>query len=192
MMALTRWNIAENREWFARLLDDGVGVTAELYLTAADAGAQTNLQASGATGIYGTDMPVFLAAEAGAAVTVSLFQPEMLWHLAVSGEEGDDTRILRVGAFVELPEISHSIYRDARLIEARATAEINAHTHANIARAVSLGVHLPDTEPGDIARLNSTRRGIDAMGQVTGHRITGEPNSLTSALDISFYMELTR
>lgn len=190
MLDIVKWNVAENREWFVRLADNGTGIDVDFYHTLADAQAETNRQAFGVAAVFGSAVEMLLAYDSGGPV--AMLQSEYGWNMAVSGADGDDTRIMRIGPFVELPEISHSIYRDARLIEARATAEINAHTHANIARAVSMGIHLPDTEPGDIARLNSTRRGIDAMGQVTGHRISGEPNSLTSALDISFFMELTR
>jgi len=191
MFDIAKWNLAENREWFVRLSDNGGGeIAAALYHTLADAQAETNRQAYGYTATYGSAIEIQLSSDS--AGTVAMLQAEIGWHLAVSGAEDDDTRILRVGPFVELPEISHSIYRDARLIEARATAEINAHTHGNKARAVSLGIHLPATEPGDIARLNSTRRSVDAMGQISGHRIVGEPNRLTSELDISFYLELTR
>jgi len=189
---IDRWNLADNRQWWVRLADSGAGILAELYLSEADAQAQTGLQAIGATLDYGSAQEIFLEADADATGSITMLQAEYDWHLKVSGASADDTRILRVGPFVELPEISHSIYRDARLIEARATAEINAHTHGNKARAVSLGIHLPETEPGDIVRLNSTRRSVDAMGQISGHRIVGEPNRLTSELDISFYLELTR
>lgn len=192
MLDIAAWNLSDNRQWWLRLEDSGSGIEVELYLTQADAIAETNRQASGESLTYGSGLEVVLTADDGAAGSVAMLQAEYDWHLKVSGASEDETRILRVGPFVELPEISHSIYRDARLIEARATAEINAHTHANVSRAVSLGIHLPTTEPGDIARLNSTRRDIDAMGQVTGHRIVGEPNRLTSELDISFHMELTR
>ncbi len=137
-------------------------------------------------------MEVVLAADAIATGSVAMLQPEYGWHLKASGENGDAVRILRVGPFVELPEISHSIYRDARLIETRATAEIDAHTHVDIARTVTLGIHLPELEPGDIAGLNSARRNKNELGQVTGHRISGELNSLTNELDISFYKDLTR
>jgi len=187
---LAKWNVADNREWFVRLSDAGSGIAVDLYHTLADAQAETNRQAFGASSTFGSAVEIELGPDA--ADSVAKLQPEYFWHLVVSGQDGDPDRILRVGAFVELPEIAHSIYRDSRLIEARATAEIDAHTHADIARTVTLGTHLPELEPGEIARLNSARRGIDALGQVTGHRIAGGLNRLTSELDISFYMELKR
>ena len=190
MFDLAKWNVAENREWFVRLSDAGSGIEADLYRTLADAQAETNRQALGTADLFGTAVEIELIPDA--AASMEKLQPEYGWHLVASGQDGDPDRILRVGVFVELPEISHSIYRDSRLIEARATAEIDAHTHGNKARTVTLGVHLPDTEPGDIARLNSARRSIDALGQISGHRIVGELNSLTSEVDLNFYTELTR
>jgi len=191
MFDIVKWNLAENREWFVRLSDNGNGeIAAGLYHTLADAQAQTNRQAYGYTAAYGSAVEMLLASDIGGPV--AMLQGEYSWHLAVNGQAGDAARIIRVGPFVELPEVSHSIYRDARLIERKAAAEIDAHTHGNRARTVALGIHLPELEPGQIARLNSARRGIDALGQVAGHRITGEPNSLTSELDLSFYLELTR
>ncbi len=189
MVELLRWNVAENREWFVKVADVSSGIGVSLYHTLADLQAGANRQAYGAA-YYGSGVPVIL--RNGAGIAIEMLQSQYGHHVTVSGQSGDATLSLRVGRFVELPEISHSIYRDSRLIEARATAEIDAHTHADIARNIALGIHLPELEAGDIARLNSTRRGIDALGQVSGHRIVGEQNSLTSELDISFYMELKR
>ena len=190
MLDITKWNLTENREYFLCLADNSPGIAVDLYHTQTDAQAATNRQASGASDDYGTAVEIVLILETGG--NPEMLQPQYGWHLVAAGQAGDASRILRVGLFVELPEISHAIYRDARLIERRATAEIDAHTHADIARTVALGIHLPEVEPGDIVRLNSARRNKDVLGQVNGHRIAGELNSLTSELDVSFYKELTR
>lgn len=189
---LAKWNLADNRQWWVRLADGGTGIAAALFLTEADAIVQANRQAAGTSAAYGSAVAIVLTIEAGATASIAMLQTEYAWHIKASGQAADPVRVLRVGPFIELPEISHSIYRDARLIERKATAEIDAHTHANIARTVALGTHLPTLEPGDTAQISSTRRGYDETGQITGHRIAGDLNSLTSGLDVSFYMELTR
>lgn len=192
MFDLSSWNIAENRQWFVVLSDGGTGVAVGLYLTQAAAEGETDRQASGISSGYGSALPVVLAADAGATVPPTMLQAEHGWHLRAAGTSGDSSRILRVGPFVDLPEISHAVYRDAGLIARRAAAEIDAHTHARIVRSVSLGTHLPDLEVGAIARIQSARRSLDVMGQVEGHRIVGTPDSLVSELDVVSYLELVR
>lgn len=190
-LSIVNWNIAENRLWFVRLSDTGTNISVGLYLTAEDAQGQTNLQASGVSSGYGGALEVTLTAEPWAAL-VSCFQEGYAWHVMVSGANGDGTKIFKVKEFVELDEIAHPIYRDSELIGARALAEINAHTHARIIKTLALGIHLPALEPGDIVRIQSARRSIDAYGQVFEHRITGTKDSLTSEIEAISFLELKR
>jgi hypothetical protein len=197
MLEIINWNIAQNRDWFVRLTDNGTGITVELYLSAADASAQTNRQASGSTSGYGSSLDITLTNDEGAAHPVSEFQAEYTWHLQVSGQAGDSIKIFKVREFVELPEISAAIYRSQDLIARRATAEINAHTHASIIRVAELGVHLPDADIGQIAQITSTRRGIDALGQIDhmiieGHVTDEGEASLTNTIEVIEYQELAR
>jgi len=197
MLEIYNWNISPNRDWVVRLFDNGTGITAELYLSAADASAQTNRQASGSTVGYGSSLDITLANDEGAAYPVSEFQPEYTWHLQVSGQAGDAPKIYNVREFVELPEISAAIYRSQDLIARRATAEINAHTHASIVRTAELGVHLPDADIGQIAQIISAGRGIDALGQIDhmvieGYVSDGGEASLTTTIEAVEYQELTR
>ncbi|MFA5706157.1 MAG: hypothetical protein WDA41_07365 [Candidatus Neomarinimicrobiota bacterium] len=192
--SITAWNINPNRVWFVRLSDAGSNIGVELYLTQADAEAQTNRQASGSTTGFGSDIEVILTPDLGATVP-AVFYLDYTWHLKVSGSDGDETKIFKVKEFVDLDEISHPIYRNTDLITTRATAEIDAHTHAVIRKEVTLGSHIPDIEPGDIVTINSTRRGKDELLQVTEHRIAAEiseETSLTSTLSIAGYLALKR
>jgi hypothetical protein len=197
MLEIINWNISPNRDWFVRLTDNGTGITAELYLSAADASAQTNRQASGATSGYGSSLNITLANDAGATYPVSEFQAEYTWHLQVSGQAGDTAKTYKVREFVELPEISAAVYRSQDLITRRATAEINAHTHASIIRVAELGAHLPDVDIGQIAQITSASRGIDALGQIDhiiieGHVTDDGEASLTNTVEVIEYQELTR
>jgi len=191
-LSVLNWNIDENRVWYVRLEDTGSAVSAELYLTLADAEAQENLQASAESTGYGTALEVTLVNEEAASVPVSLFQGEYAWNIIVAGQNGDATKIFKIKEFVEMEEISHSIYRNSALISARATAEINAHTHAAIVREIGLGTHLPEIEPGQILGVNSARRGINDLSQVAEHMIVGTQNSIVSNLEIRKYMALKR
>lgn len=196
-LSIINWNINENRIWFIRLSDTGNAISVELYLTKADAQAQANLQASGESSGYGSELEVSLANESDAATPVSFFQDEYSWHLIVSGQNGDPTKIFKIKEFVELDEISHAIYRNSTLITSRATAEIDAHTHAAIIREISLGVHLPELEVGQIGGIDSDRRGIDDLSQVTEMQIIGTINksgeqSLTNEIETSKYIALKR
>ena len=197
MLEIDNWNISPNRDWFVRLFDDGAGFTAELYLSAIAASAQTNLQASGSTGAYGQQLSVVLDNDAGATYSVSAFQAEYDWHLQVSGTAGDVTKIYKVREFVELQEISAAIYRSQDLITRKAAAEINAHTHASIIRSAELGVHLPEADIGQIAQITSASRGIDVLGQIDhmtieGHMSEDGEASLTNTVEAIEYRELTR
>ncbi len=197
MLEINGWNINPNRRWFVRLVAGASDILAELYLTQADAEAQANRQASGRTTGFGSGMPVALENDPGATHPVSFFQGAYSWHLKVSGQSGDPATIYRVAEFVELEEISHPIYRNSRLISTRATAEIDAHTHATVRTELDLGSHLPALEPGDVLRLNSSRRGKDENRQVFEHRISGEIGGdgeakLTSTVIVASYIELRR
>lgn len=186
------WNIDENRVWFVRLSDTGSAVLVELYLTQANAQAQANLQASGESTGYGSSLEVTLVNEVGATVPVSLFRDEYAWHVVVSGQNADPTKIFKIKEFIEMDEISHSIYRNSSLITARATAEINAHTYAAIIRQISLGTHFPEIEPGQILGVDSDRRGIDDLSQIMEITIIGTPNSLTNSVETRKYTGLKR
>jgi len=186
------WNVAENIVWYVRLADSGSGISVELYLTQADAESQTNLQASGESDGYGTNLEVELTNEAGATTPVTLFVDDYDWHLLASGENADPAKIFKLREFVEMEEISHAIYRNSALITARATAEINGHTHAAIVRNIVMGTHLPEVEVGRIMGLDSVRRGVDDLSQIHEHRIIGAPDSLISEIETRKYLELKR
>jgi len=190
--SIINWNIAENIVWYVRLTDSGAAVSVELYLNQADAEDQVNLQASGESSGYGSNLEITLTNEEGATTPVSLFQDAYDWHLVVAGQNGDDTKIFKVREFVDMDEVAHPAYRNSALLEARATAEINAHTHARINRTVTLGVHFPDLDAGDILGIDSDRRSIDDLQQVLEHRIVGTPQSLVSEVDAVKFLELKR
>jgi hypothetical protein len=192
MVSVVNWNIDENIVWYVRLADSGSAVSVEMYLTEEDAGAQTNLQASGESSGYGSSLEVTLTNEEEAETPVTFFREEYSWHLIVAGQSGDGTKIFKVKEFVEMDEISHSIYRSSELITARATAEINAHTHAAIVRNLSLGIHLPEIEVGNIAGLDSARLAVNDLSQIHEHQIVGTPVSLISEIETKKYLELKR
>lgn len=192
VVKIDSWNVTENIVWYVRLADSGSGVSVELYLTQADAEARTNLQASGESDGYGTNLEVELTNEAGATTPVTLFVDDYDWHLLASGENADPAKIFKLREFVEMEEISHAIYRNSALITARATAEINGHTHAAIVRNIVMGTHLPEVEVGRIMGLDSVRRGVDDLSQIHEHRIIGAPDSLVSEIETRKYLELKR
>lgn len=190
--AVSVWNIDPNRIWFVRLADAGSNISVELYATQADAEAQTNLQASGATTGFGSSLSVTLTNATGATYPVSLYQSTYSWHLLVSGADGDSTAIFRVKEFVDLDEIDHAVYRNADLIPIRAAAEIDAHTHAKYSRSIQGGGPILGAVEGAICSLASSRRSLSELGQVATHTLTGTPSSLTSNLELMTYKALKR
>jgi hypothetical protein len=190
--SIDNWNVNPNRLWFVRMYDGTTGVGVELYLTLANAQAQTNRQANGVSSGYGTAKSITLSPDVGASVPVSRFQIVYSWHLLATGYSGNSVKIFQLKPFVDLAEISHPLYRNEAIIPLRAAAEINAHTHASIKRDVDLASHLPELEPGDIMEIDSDRLGAAPLGQVIEHRIAGEPNKLTSTLTVTSYLALKR
>ena len=196
-LSIASWNINPNRLWFVRMADAGAGILVKLYITQADAEADTNLQASGNSVGFGINLPVTLTNDPTATEPISLFQDTYSWHLGVSGSSGDVSITYRIKEFVELDEINDPIYRNEDLIATRAAAEIDAHTHAVINKDLTLGSHIPTLEPGDVVQVTSTRRGKTELLQVMSHRISGEVSesgemSLTSSLSVAGYLALTR
>jgi len=191
-LSIVNWNIAENIVWYVRLENTGSAISVALYLSEADAEAETNAQAIGVSSAYGASLEITLNNASEATTPVSLFRDDYGWHLIVSGASGDSDKIFKIKEFVDLDEISHAIYRNGALIEARASAEIDAHTHAAIIRDIMLATHLPTLEPGDIINLDSDRRDLDDMGQVFEHTITGTVNSLTDTIEMRKFLELKR
>ena len=189
-ISIVNWNIAENVTWFVRIADNAAGLDVELYASQADATAQANIQAAGATDGYGSALDVTLTAAEGA--TVTLWQEAYAWHLQVAGQAGDAAKILRVAAFVDLEEIVHPLYREESLVTRRAAAEIDAHTHARLAKVLTLGVHLPELDVGDVLQITSARRSLSILAQVDGHTIQGDPDTLISEVTVSSYLELKR
>jgi|GEM_PF-1596407 hypothetical protein len=191
-LTITAWNIDPNRVWFVRLADAGSTISVELYTTLADAQAQSNPQATGYTTGFGSSLAVTLTNATGAAYPVSLYQPTYPWHLKVSGTDGDLTTIFRIKEFVDLDEIDHAVYRNADLIPLRAAAEIDAHTHVKYIRSLQCALPILAAQEGAIGSIESARRTLSELGQVTLQTITGTPNSLLGSLEVVTHKALKR
>ena len=109
---------------------------------------------------YGSSADLVLSnvSDMSGETQVSYFQTAVTKHVVVAGESGDSTKVFKLSEFVDLPEISDPIFRNSDLIEIKATAEIDAHTHAVIERDVQLisegrlkYLHYPDLT--DIEKL---------------------------------------
>jgi len=179
------WNVNENREWFIRLYDNGSNIGIRLFHTQSVAESQSNIVDSG-TASFGTEQECTLAGD------TELFQDDYTWHLKVSGADEDVFKIFRIKPFVELDEITHSIYRSSALITLRAKYEVDVHTHATMTRDLPLGSHLPTLEVGDIIRLNSVRRDVNDLSQVSSHSISGNKNSITTQIETVKFVAVTR
>lgn len=193
-MNVTNWNVDENKDWYIRLEDSGSNITVELYVTESDAQHQNNRRAYGSA-VYGTGVDCILTADAG--YTIDLFQEDYTWHLQVSGQSGDATKIYKMNAFTDLPSIVHSIFRNTNLISIKSTYEINLHTKYKTIRRIPLGVHIPDVAVGKIITFNSTRRGVTEDNQIAGFTITGRASAngdaqLVNKLDLIKFTNLNK
>ena len=183
---IVNWNIAENQTWYVRLADAGSGIAVSLHSSQSDAENNVNSVASTVTAMFGSEVEVIFPSG------VSLYLPQVPWHMLVSGQPGDPTRIVQVKPFVDLPEISHPVYANPDMALQKARSEIDLHTHVVIKREVKLGVHLPAVDVGNPVRISSSRAGDDVTGQVTEHLIIGEPSRLVSSLEVTSFMELEK
>jgi len=193
--AINNWNIDPNRLWYVRIADDGAVnlLTVELYLTEADAEAQSNRQAHSLGNAFGSAVEILLTADSGATVDISMHQSTDAWHLVVSGADDDAEKIFCVKPFVDLEDIQHPIYRNPLLVTQRATAEIDEHTHVLFERQIELGVHLPTLEPGEILSITSARRELSAdLCQIAEHTIVGTVNRLYSRVTADKYQGIVR
>jgi len=186
---ITDWNLNPNRNWYVVISDSGSGIQVDLYTTQANAGAGTSLVASG-TGDYGTGSQITLDMDDDGTPEISLFNSDLDYHLAVTGESGDTSKTYHVAPFVDMDEISDGIYKSTDLIQARALHEINLHTHTAKERSLSLAGPFQDIEAGDVLRIQSTRRDIDVLSTVTETVITGTPDSLTAQIETVEYIDM--
>lgn len=178
-MNITNWNVDENRDWYVRLSDSGTDITVELYITQSDAQAQNDRRSYGSAA-YGTDVVCTLTADTD--YVVNYFQEDYSWHLRVSGQNGDDTKIYKINAFTDLPSIVHSIFRNTDLVSLKSTYEINLHTKYKTARRVPLGIHISDFAVGKTVTFNSTRRGVSEDNQIASLTIRGSVEASGSAV----------
>lgn len=176
---IERWNVADNINWFVRLLDSGSGIKAELYDTLTDAQNQTNLQAQGTSAGF-SDAYIQLTAEPTADYDVDRYQTMYNWHLKASGSSGDATIIKKVAKFSQLEDITDPIYKNEELILARGSEEINSHVHVQYQHSINLGtmtVISGEVELGEIIKIDSTRIGT-RLGQMDSLIISGTESSL--------------
>lgn len=187
---ITDWNLNPNQDWYVVISDSGTGINVDIYTTQENAQAETNLVASG-TGEYGTGTQISLVMDVDGTPEISFFNTDLDYHIAVTGTSGDISKIYHVAPFVDLEEISDSIYKSTDLIQARATYEINLHTHITKERSLGLAGPYPSILVGDVLRIQSDRCNLDALTTVTETVITGTPDSLISQVSTVEYVEMT-
>jgi hypothetical protein len=127
---ITEWNLNPNRNWYLFLSDSGSDISVELYTSQADADAKTNLVASGAGG-YSAGTQITLSMEDDGTPEISLFNSDLDYHLAVTGQSGALSKLFHLAPFVDLDEINNEIYQSTALFQARVLHEINTHTHTS-------------------------------------------------------------
>ena len=187
---ITEWNLDPNRHWYVRLSDSG-NVKVELYKTQSDAQSQVNLVASGESSGYGSGLPVELAMAENGSPEIDFFNSSLSYHLKVSGQSGDAAKIYHLKPFVDLPDISHSIYRSEDLIRRRAILEINKGTHYSLLRSMEVP-HNTSLDEGIVVRIQSSRRNLDVLATITEYRIAGTLNSLIDSIETVEYEDLVR
>lgn len=186
---LTDWNLNPNQLWFIKITDSGSLIEVGLYTTQVDASSGTNAQVLGEVS-YGTDVSVVLENTEDSTIAISFFTSDETYHLKVSGQNGDDDIILQVSPFVDLPDITNSIYRSEELISKRVTNEINIHTHSAKRRDIGIASHEPELQVSDVCRIYSSFRGIDVLTVLEELIIVGTQNALINQIGTVEYTDL--
>ncbi len=187
---IAEWNLDPNRHWYVRLSDSG-NVKVELYKTQSDAQSQVNLVASGESSGYGSELPVELTMDENGSPEIDFFNSSLSYHLKVSGQSGDTAKIFHIKPFVDLPDISHSIYRSEDLIRRRAILEINKGTHYSLVRTLEMP-HNAALDEGTVMKIVSSRRNLDVLATITEYRVIGTVNSLIDSIEAVQYEDLVR
>jgi len=188
--AITEWNLNPNRNWYVKLADAGTNISIKLYPTQADAAANTNLVAEG-TAVFGTGSETLLLMTATGSPLISLFNDALMYHLKVSGADADVAKTFHIKPFVDLPDINHNVYRSESLIQKKALAEINTHTHTAKIRNIGIANHNPNLSTDDVLNIQSTMRSLNVMATVSELLISGTPDSLIDQVETVEYLDLT-
>jgi len=186
--AITEWNLNPNRNWYVKLADAGTDISIKLYPTQADAVANTNLTAEG-TAVFGTGSETLLIATG--SLLISLFNDALLYHLKVSGADADTAKTFHIKPFVDIPDINHNVYRSEALIQKKALAEINAHTHTAKIRSIGIANHNPLLRTDDVINIQSTMRSLNVLATVSERLISGTPDELIDQIETVEYLDLT-
>jgi hypothetical protein len=177
-LSITNWNIEENRDWYVRLFVSGGLIVVGLYeaQALAVAGDPAAAYAVSSAGVSpGSDVPVVLTPVG--VHELNFFQEELEWHLSVSGAAIDPATVVKVAQFTDLPEIRDSIFVNEDLVQIRARAEIDNHTHARLPRDIAVETHYPSLRCGQIVEFTSIRRGKTQKSQLVARTISFEQTS---------------
>lgn len=188
--AITEWNLNPSRNWYVKLADAGTEISVKLYPTQADAAADTNLVAEG-TAAFGTGSESILLPSATSSLLISLFNDALLYHLKVSGADGDTAKTFHIAPFVDLPDINHNVYRSESLIQKKALAEINTHTHTSKIRSIGIANHNPNLSTDAVLNIQSAMRSLNVLATVSEILITGTPDALIDQVETIEYIDLT-
>jgi len=188
--AITEWNLNPNRNWYVKLADAGSDISVKLYPTQADAAAGTNIVAEG-TADFGTGSEAVLHMNAAGDPVISLFNDALTYHLKVSGADADTTKTFHIAPFIDLPDINHNVYRSETLVQKKALAEINAHTHTAKKRSIGIANHNPNLSTDDVLNIQSTMRSLNVLATVSELLISGTTDALIDQIETVEYLDLT-
>jgi len=183
------FNINPNRNWYVKITDAGTEISVKLFLIQSDAASDINLIAQG-TAVFGTGIKCVLSSATAASVQLSLFNTALQYHLKVSGQNGDTAKIYHIAPFVDLPDINNSIYRSQSLIEQKAIALINEHTHTASIRTIMVANHNPAMKTCDIIRIQSVKTGLNNLAVLSEIVISGTPDALTNQIETREYQDI--
>lgn len=187
--AITEWNLNPNRNWYVKLADAGTDISVKLYPTQVDAAAGINLVAEG-TAAFGTGSETLLIMSVTGDPLISLFNDALLYHMKVSGADADPAKTFHIAPFVDLPDINHNVYRSESLIQKKALAEINAHTHTAKIRSIGIANHNPGLSTDDVLNIQSTVRSLNVLATVSEILISGTPDALIDHVETVEYLDL--
>ena len=161
------WNTDPNQRWFVKLSDIGSSMRVELFNSQADAQAPANRVAFGEV-LFGAAQPVTLTPDLTLPAygdPLTKFNTSLSYHLVVSGQDGDATKIFAIGPFTDLQSVEDPLMLTEAMIQARGELEINRGTHSRFYSSLTLARHFPNLDEGEIVTLSSTKRSLVKVRQ---------------------------
>lgn len=191
MLTINNSNLEPNIKWFIWMSSDTSNIYVYCYQSLADAQNLTNNIANKTVPI-GSNVQVALNQAYPSPITVAAFDPEIPWHLIVSGGQNEPATIFQVGPWSDMDPVKHTIYANRDIIPYRAAALIDKATKLDTQIRITYAGTIYNLEPNDTVRVNSSFMAKDFMTTVREVSIELSDNAMLMTVGLSKFDQITR